>query len=337
MLGLEDAAAHALERDSGTVTVQGGPAGDTMGAMPALMPGDNPQAYIPGDRRRALARGEDLPRRAHGSAVFVDISGFTPLTEALARELGGRRGAEELGATLDRIFAALMEPLHAWDGSVVYFSGDAVTAWIDGDDGSRATACGLAMQEVMARVGVVADAGRRAGHAGRQGRGGGRRGAPLRRRRPARPAHRRARRAADGLAGRRRAAVPAGRRRRSTRAPLAALGDRVDAARGPAGELGDGRGGRLARRRAVPAPTPPPDWPQLPEETARQWLLPPVWERMVAGRGEFLADLRPAVPVFVRFGGLDFERRPGGAGGARRLRHPGRSRPSTSRAAACCS
>ena len=27
----------------------------------------------------------------------------------------------------------------------------------------------------------------------------------------------------------------------------------------------------------------------------------------MAGRGEFLADLRPAVPVFVRFGGLDFE------------------------------
>ena len=54
-------------------------------------------------------------------------------------------------------------------------------------------------------------------------------------------------------------------------------------------------------------PDTPPRWPQLPEETARQWLLPPVWERMVAGRGEFLADLRPAVPVFVRFGGLDFE------------------------------
>ncbi len=64
--------------------------------MRTLLPGDNPQAYIPGDRRRALARGEELPRLAHGAAVFVDISGFTPLTEALARALGGRRGAEEL-------------------------------------------------------------------------------------------------------------------------------------------------------------------------------------------------------------------------------------------------
>ena len=71
--------------------------------MPAPLPGDNPQAYIPGDRRRALARGEDLPRQSRGAAMFVDISGFTSLTEALARELGGRRGAEELTATLQRV------------------------------------------------------------------------------------------------------------------------------------------------------------------------------------------------------------------------------------------
>ena len=57
--------------------------------MPALLPGDDPQAYIPGDRRRALARGEDLAVVTYGAALFADISGFTPLTEALARELGG--------------------------------------------------------------------------------------------------------------------------------------------------------------------------------------------------------------------------------------------------------
>ena len=31
---------------------------------------------------------------------------------------------------------------------------------------------------------------------------------------------------------------------------------------------------------------------------------------MAAGRGEFLAELRPAFPVFVQFGGLDFENDP---------------------------
>jgi hypothetical protein len=32
---------------------------------------------------------------------------------------------------------------------VIGFSGDAITCWYDGDDGSRATACGLAIQEAM--------------------------------------------------------------------------------------------------------------------------------------------------------------------------------------------
>jgi len=39
---------------------------------------------------------------------------------------------------------------------VIYFSGDAITCWLDGDDGARATACGLAMQDVIDRVGRVA-------------------------------------------------------------------------------------------------------------------------------------------------------------------------------------
>ena len=58
---------------------------------------DNPEAYIPGDRRRALAAGVEMPDRVEGAALFADISGFTPLTEALAKELGAaarRRGAD---------------------------------------------------------------------------------------------------------------------------------------------------------------------------------------------------------------------------------------------------
>jgi class 3 adenylate cyclase len=40
--------------------------------------------YLPQDRLRALARGETLPDRTNGSALFADISGFTALTEARA-------------------------------------------------------------------------------------------------------------------------------------------------------------------------------------------------------------------------------------------------------------
>ena len=53
--------------------------------------------YLPQDRLRALARGEALPDRTHGAALFADISGFVPLTEALTHELGPRRGIVSFG------------------------------------------------------------------------------------------------------------------------------------------------------------------------------------------------------------------------------------------------
>jgi class 3 adenylate cyclase len=121
------------------------------------------EAYVPGDRRRALALGIPMPDRVVGASLFADISGFTPLAEALAQELGPQRGAEELTRNLNRVFHALVEDLERFGGHVIYFSGDAITCWIDGDDGIRATACGLAMQETMGRLcEVVTPAGVRA-------------------------------------------------------------------------------------------------------------------------------------------------------------------------------
>lgn len=120
---------------------------------------DNPEAYIARDRRRSLATGIPIPDRVHGSAIFADISGFTPLTEALAKELGPQRGAEELTANIGRVFQAVIDELDRFGGDVIYFSGDAITCWIDGDDGMRATACGLAMQEAMGRVGTITTPG----------------------------------------------------------------------------------------------------------------------------------------------------------------------------------
>ncbi len=118
-------------------------------------PSDNPQAYIPWDRRRALAAGVELPDVVEGSALFADISGFTPLTESLVAEFGPQRGAEELTANLSRVFHAIIEDLYRFGGEVIYFSGDAVTCWLDGDDGIRAAACGLAMQQTIERVGQI--------------------------------------------------------------------------------------------------------------------------------------------------------------------------------------
>ena len=116
---------------------------------------DRPEAYIPGDRRRALAQGASLPSRARGAALFADISGFTPLTEALADELGSQRASEVLTGHLNRVFHAVIAELDRFGGDVIYFSGDAITCWLDGDDGSRATACGIAMQAAIEREGEI--------------------------------------------------------------------------------------------------------------------------------------------------------------------------------------
>ena len=110
---------------------------------------ESKSAYIPMDRFQSLVKGADLPNRTYGSALFADISGFTPLTEALLKAYGPRRGPEELTRQLNRIFDALVTEVHRYGGSVIALNGDAITCWLDGDDGLRATACGLAMQQAM--------------------------------------------------------------------------------------------------------------------------------------------------------------------------------------------
>ncbi|MBN2392347.1 MAG: tetratricopeptide repeat protein [Anaerolineae bacterium] len=115
--------------------------------------------YIPRDRWQALLLGELLPDRTNGSALFADISGFTPLTAALARTLGPRLGAEELTHQLNRVYDALIAEVECYDGSVIGFAGDAITCWFTGDSPDaplRAVACAFAMQQAMQQFSAVA-------------------------------------------------------------------------------------------------------------------------------------------------------------------------------------
>lgn len=268
---------------------------------------DNPEAYIAGDRRRALASGSELPESVHGAALFADISGFTPLTEALVAELGAQRGAEQLSAILDELFAALLVHLHRHGGSVVYFSGDAVTCWLDGDDGSLATSCALAMQQAMETAGLIALP---SGH-------------DIRLAMKVAIAVGRARRFVVGdpliqlidvLAGGLMDSLADAEQEAGAgeivldETAARSLGDRVD------GERRELHGRRLLRvRRLVDIPALPPapeTFEPLPEAVVRPWLLPAVYERLRTGRGEFLAELRTAVPLFLRFAGLDFDADP---------------------------
>ena len=266
---------------------------------------DDPEAYLAEDRRRALAAGVTLPDRVKGAALFADLSGFTPLTEAMHDEYGPTRGAEQLTATLATIFDAVLGELHRFAGSVVYFSGDAVTCWLDDDDGHLAVACAIAMQVAMGAVGAVALPSGRAFTIGLKvavAVGAARRfvvGDPEIQLIDVLAGH-----LVDDLAAAEGAAKP---------------GDVVLDASAWQSLGGDvlvrefreinGRRFGVLDRLAVDVAVPPAltETIRLPEDSVRPWVLPPVWERLRTGRGEFLAELRPVIPVFVRFGGIDFD------------------------------
>ena len=264
-------------------------------------------AYIPGDRRRALATGIPMPDRVRGAALFADISGFTPLTEALANELGPQRGAEELTANLNRVFHALISDLERFGGHVIYFSGDAITCWIDGDDGARATACALAMQKTMGELGeVVTPAGSRVRLAMKAAVAVG----AARRFLVGDPDIQ----LIDVLAGRLIDALATAEHLAARaevvldRSVLESLGDRIEVRELRADAESGREFGVVASMTAKvdDAPASIHEDP-LPEDVVRQWLLPAIYERLRTGRGEFLAELRPAYPLFVRFGGIDYD------------------------------
>jgi adenylate cyclase len=265
-------------------------------------------AYIPIDRRQAMARGKDLPDRARGAALFADISGFTPLTETLVQELGPRRGAEELTRQLNRVYDALIAEVHHYGGSVIGFSGDAITCWFDSDEGLRATACGLAIQRAMGQfVTIETPSGGTVSLAMKAAVATG----PVRRFQVGDPQIR----CIDVLAGATLDRMAAGEHLAGkgdvvvSPEVIAQIGDKVQFVAwrrdDETGERFGVVGGLASQVTDLPWPPMPPD--ALSEEQVRSWLLPPVYERLRTGQGEFLAELRPAVALFLRFGGIDYD------------------------------
>jgi len=58
--------------------------------------------------------------------MFIDLSGFTPLTETLMKQ--GAEGAEQLSISLNNIFAPMVNHVYRKGGFIPYFAGDAFTA-----------------------------------------------------------------------------------------------------------------------------------------------------------------------------------------------------------------
>ena len=263
------------------------------------------ESFLPQARRAAVAGGTDLPRRVHGAGLFADISGFTQLAEALVAALGRQRGAEEIDTNLNRVYEALIDDLTAYGGEVLYFSGDAITCWLDGDDGSRAVQCALDMQRTMRSIGELAIAGHiitlsvkvavAVGSAARFVVGD--------------PQHQRM----DVLGGRLIDCLAAaeGLAERgdviADESVVERLGDElvcIEMRRDPAtGRLG----GLVEGLRTKPAAVRIEPLAPIPGDLVAEWILPEVLARLVVGGGVFLGELRSAHPIFVRFGGFDFD------------------------------
>jgi class 3 adenylate cyclase/tetratricopeptide (TPR) repeat protein len=264
-------------------------------------------AYIPTDRRHALAQGIQLPDRTQGAALFADISGFTPLSEGLAERLGPQAGAEELTKHLNAVYSALIAELDRFRGSVIGFSGDAITCWFEGDQGLRAAACALHMQRAMGQFasvqlasGVEMSLGMKVSMAAGQAR----RflvGDP-------------ARQVLDALAGRlldELAAAEGLAERGEVVLASSAVRSLADAVqiREWRTQPDDDPVGVVDELRQTVEPDP---WPQLSagslsREVVRPWLLPAAFDRLTSGQGEFLAELRPAVALFLRFEGIEYD------------------------------
>ncbi len=265
---------------------------------------EDPLAYLPLDRRQALAEGRELPGRTSGSAIFADITGFTALTARLTRSLGLRRGAEELPHHLDQAYTALIEQVHGFGGSVISFAGDAITCWLDGDDGSRASACALAMQRAMAGfTQVQLPDGSTAEITVKVAAVNG----PVRRMVAGDPDVQ----LIDVIGGgtlTRLAAAEGVARSGEVIVDEATYRNLQDAL--TVSEWREAGPDRFAVVTAAPSTavlTSAPVSRRPPEDTLKRWLLPAVYGRLSAGQGELLTELRPAVALFAGFGGLDYD------------------------------
>jgi DNA-binding response OmpR family regulator/class 3 adenylate cyclase len=265
-------------------------------------------AYLPMDRRHALARGERLPDRTSGAALFADISGFTPLTEALAAELGLQRGAEEVTRTINQVYGAMIDQVHRFGGSVIGFSGDAITCWFDGDEGLRAAACGLAMQDAMAEfASVTTPTGTPFSLAIKVAIATG----PVRRFLVGDPGVQVIEVIAGGTLDR----LARAEHRASRGQVLAEMavveqsGGRIVIAEQRSDE---GNGQHLAVLSGLGEAVPASPWPELPDggltdAQCRAWMPPVAYERVLEGTGRFLSELRPATALFFCFAGIDYD------------------------------
>lgn len=270
-------------------------------------------AFLPIDRLHALAAGKSIPDRVRGAALFADISGFTPLTGALAAEMGRQRGAEAVLDYINPIYEALIGSLHQYGGTVIGFAGDSITCWLDGDDGWQAVQCAFEMQQIMRQMEVITTPG------GAQVRLSIKIGiatGPARRFLVGDPGIH----LFEALAGAtlQRMAEAEGQAEKGevvlSREAAQALEGRIEiGAWRPENHPVRGKFACVAdiAPKGFPKLSGSVAWPELTDgavsdEQLRPWVDAPVYARLQSG-ASYLAELRPVTSLFLRFSGIDYD------------------------------
>ena len=111
------------------------------------------QRYLP---RLVLTWQRDEPdnlfKEVDGSLVFADVSGFTRMSERLARY--GKAGAEEVTDVIGETFGALLLEAYACGGSLLKFGGDSLLLFFSGADHQlRAVSAAHGMRAELRRIG----------------------------------------------------------------------------------------------------------------------------------------------------------------------------------------
>ncbi|UCC49226.1 MAG: adenylate/guanylate cyclase domain-containing protein, partial [Gemmatimonadota bacterium] len=91
-------------------------------------------------------------RETEGTLVFADISGFTRMSERLARK--GKVGAEEVSDVLNHIFSRLLAIAREDGGDLLKFGGDALLLLFSGPEhASRASHAAVNMRRTLRECG----------------------------------------------------------------------------------------------------------------------------------------------------------------------------------------
>ena len=99
----------------------------------------------------ALSEPESLHRRLDGTMAFVDVSGFTTMSERLSAK--GKAGAEEVTDVMNTTLPRLLDVAYARGGGLLKFGGDALPPVSSRGTGhaARATRAAFDMREHAAR------------------------------------------------------------------------------------------------------------------------------------------------------------------------------------------